>query len=279
MTFSQTENRILKNNRSGSSEIYELTLKYILRYLNDSKLAGRRLTHLRKFNRAVMERFASMTIVQNGLGQVGKMLVKYNVSKQRPEYLIEKIEKALFDFNNIDEKVIYNCREIFKKKVRIVTYSQSGLVKKVLAFYRSKIKSVAVSEARPIGEGRSMAEYLAGLGIEVKLCVDMMLPEFMHGGDYFMIGADAVGPDNFVNKIGTKLLLKAAREERIKSIVLYESLKKITRNPSRSKIIDEAGEEVYGGKRRNHIEAVNRYFEIIPNRLVDKFISDKMLHS
>jgi len=278
MTFSQVENKILKNNQSGSSEIFEITLKYILKYLKQPSLTKKQYSHLILFNKEVINTFSSMALVKNGLKAIHRKLSRYDNTKQNRERLIDYIESALVDFRDVDNKVIENCRDIFRKKVTIVTYSQSGLVKRVLKHYHNKIKSVIVSEARPAGEGRKMAEFLAGCGIKVQLCVDMMLPELMKSADYFVIGADRVGPDSFVNKIGTGILKKMACEMGLKNIVLYESLKETKQNPKQSSLSSAAGKEIYKNK-RSGIGVVNRYFEIVPNRLVDKFISDKCVYS
>ncbi len=279
MTLSQVEKKILNDNRSGSSEIFGTTVKYILEYLNRHRLTEKQLSHINGFNRAVVDRFSSMALVRNGLKQVENILSDFDPRKRNKAEIVSRIEAVLSEFHDIDEKIIKNCRDIFKKKVKVSTYSQSGLVKKVLAHYRKKLKSVTLSEARPAMEGIPMAAYLSGLDIHVELCVDMFLPELMPGADYFIIGADWVGPDFFVNKIGTAALLKAARESGLKNVVLYESLKETKRNPRISDIRKQDGAEIYNGRKGRRIEIVNRYFEVIPNRLVHKFISDRKIYA
>ncbi len=275
MTFSQIEKNILNDNYSGSSEIFESTLKYILEYIKQSRFTEKQFSHIYKFNAAVRDRFSSMALVRNGLEQVEQMLDNYNPENKNKEEITGGIETILSEFHNIDRRVIKNSRYIFGRKIKVVTYSQSGLVKKVLAHYRKKLKFMAISEARPAMEGKRMAEYFSRLGVRTKYCVDMLLPELMHGADYFLIGADSIGPASFINKIGTTVLLKAARDSGLKNVVLYESLKEMKQDPRPAEKPMQAGTEVYKGKKSRRIEIFNLYFEVVPNRLVHKFISDR----
>ena len=279
MTSSQVEKNILNDNYSGSSEIFESALKYILKNLRQERFTEKRFSHIYKFIGVVSNRFSSMALVGNGLKQVERILAKYNPEKKNRKEIAEGIETILSEFHDIDKRVIKNSRYIFGRKIKVVTYSQSGLVKKVLAHYRRKLKFVVISEARPAMEGRRMAEYLSGSGVRTKFCVDMLLPELMHGADYFLIGADSVGPDVFINKIGTTVLLKAARDAGLKNVVLYESLKEMKQDPRPADIPMLAGEEIYNRKESRRIEVFNRYFEIIPGRLVHKFISDRDVYT
>jgi len=188
--------------------------------------------------------------------------------------LLEAINNFKEEICRIDSKIINRCDKLFEKKVRLVTYSNSGLVKKVLTAYRTKIKRVILSEARPAREGIFMAEYLSGLGLKVTLCTDMLLPELMSKADCLLLGADSVGPDKFVNKIGTSLLLHQAKQLSIKRYVLCESLKFRQTNSYRVKNDQHPPNEIMTGNLNQNINLINRYFEIIPNRLVNRFISD-----
>jgi len=277
MKLNRIENNILKNNRSGSSEIFETTIRYFLDYLNEGRPSERKMTRIFNFANEVSDRFSSMTLVTNGLNRVKDILSDYD--KNEHNNAIPAIEKLLADFHEIDKKVIENCKSIFKKKVKVVTYSQSGLVKKVLKYYRSKLESVCVSESRPAMEGREMARFLADLGIPVKYCVDMHLSELMSDADYFIIGADCIAPDFFINKIGTANLLQMAHERKIRTYVLFESLKTVKRNAllPEMKRMDPA--EVCGKNNCDKIEVINRYFEVVPNYLVHEFISDQSIYS
>jgi translation initiation factor 2B subunit (eIF-2B alpha/beta/delta family) len=273
----QIEKNILNNNRSGSSEVFETTIKYILDYLKEGQPSEKKISHILDFSRKISDKFSSMMLIVNGLRQIRDILSGYDKNKHNDVILV--IEKMLAEFYEIDKKIIENCYEIFEKKVSVVTYSQSGLVKKVLKHYRSKLKSVCVSESRPAMEGQATAKFFTGLDIPVRFCVDMHLPELMNGADYFIIGADCVAPDFFINKIGTANLLQMAQKQELRTYVLFESLKIVKRNALLPEIQRLDPGEIYDNSSCDKIEVINRYFEVVPNYLVHEFISDQSIIS
>lgn len=274
MMPSPAEKRILNDNISGSSEILANAVGYILDYLKKYGLGRDSISHIIEFCHEVKRRFSSMTMVAGGLDRVQSMLAGYDAKAHKPGDVTAGINGFLSDFQAIDKEIIRNCREIFRKKVSVATYSNSGLVKKVLGNYRSKLKSVFLSEARPALEGRLMAKFLSEQGIRVVYSVDMLLPQLMQQADYFIVGADSVGPSRFVNKIGSAALLKSARESGLKTVVLFESLKVISKDPDQGDFLDKSPKEVWDVRRGVDVKIINRYFEIIPNHLVRFFISD-----
>ena len=92
--------------------------------------------------------------------------------------------------------------------------------------------------------------------------------------ELLLLGADSVGKDRFINKIGTELLLREALRINIKSAVIFESskIKEIKINTKLKN--DYNGREIWPRGNQNSIKIINQYFEIIDNRLVDRFISD-----
>jgi len=274
VNFRAVENKLLQDNLSGSSELLNKTIQFNIRYLKQKNLKQTSFSHLIEFNKKLINQFAAMTKVVNGCQRLIKILHSDLTVMGRRPGLLEAINNFKEEICRIDSKIINRCDKLFEKKVRLVTYSNSGLVKKVLTAYRTKIKRVILSEARPAREGIFMAEYLSGLGLKVTLCTDMLLPELMSKADCLLLGADSVGPDKFVNKIGTSLLLHQAKQLSIKRYVLCESLKFRQTNSYRVKNDQHPPNEIMTGNLNQNINLINRYFEIIPNRLVNRFISD-----
>ena len=89
-----------------------------------------------------------------------------------------------------------------------------------------------------------------------------------------MLGADCVGENSFVNKIGSGTLLKAAREFEVKSAVVFESLKIKDVGIASDLRRDYKGSEVWRKNADKKIRIINKYFEIIANHKADLFISD-----
>lgn len=99
---------------------------------------------------------------------------------------------------------------------RVFTLSRSETVTDALLHARPPW--VGVAESRPGGEGRAVADRLRKTGIEVALVPDAAIAAALVNFEVevILVGADAVLPSGaVVNKVGTRLLALAAREEDI----------------------------------------------------------------
>jgi translation initiation factor 2B subunit (eIF-2B alpha/beta/delta family) len=85
---------------------------------------------------------------------------------------------------------------------RVLTISASALVEDALR--RGKPAEVHCLRSEPGGEGKALAARLGAT-----LWDDCDLPLAAQGADIALTGADAVGPDAFVNKVGTAALCQA----------------------------------------------------------------------
>jgi len=274
MKLTPEEKRILSDNRSGSSEILLSSVKYIQRYLEYRSFRQQAKDHIVLFLDALVTSFPAMAIIKNGSGKLEKIL-RSGGNKS----VVDGITSFLKELEMIDNRIIENCRVLFKHKVSIVTYSNSGLVKKVLGCYRKMIKRVYVSESRPDCEGRKMADHLDKMNIPVTYCIDMALPTFLSKADYVITGADGVGRTHFVNKTGTGVLLQLAGLNKVKRIVVFESLKRL-KNTGKSVKRNISAKKTMRNKRLPCIiDFDNSIFESIPLEYVDFLISEKSIES
>lgn len=101
----------------------------------------------------------------------------------------------------------------------ILTHSASSTVRSVIAGLPFRVLATA---SEPGGEGRRMA---AELGIA---CVeDRDAPSRVADVDAVVVGADAVGSEAFVNKVGTRVLAEAAAASSTPLFVVAESYKRV----------------------------------------------------
>lgn len=109
----------------------------------------------------------------------------------------------------------------------VVTLSRSGAVLAALgrAAAAGRRVDVLCSEGRPAGEGLLLARALWRRGLAVRLVPDAALPGLVAGVQAVLVGADAVLPGAFVNKIGTFPLALAAHQARVPFYVLAEGAK------------------------------------------------------
>ena len=93
----------------------------------------------------------------------------------------------------------------------VATVSASGTVRACLGELSRRCRlQVLCAEGRPLLEGRALAASLAAAGIAVTLCTAAAAGGLSGAADTVLVGVDAVGPDWFVNKCGTRALVEAA---------------------------------------------------------------------
>ncbi len=157
----------------------------------------------------------------------------------------------------------------------IVTLSSSGTVLHVIeALAARRTLRVACAEGRPALEGRRLATRLAAAGIPVLYYSDAAIGNALDTADVVLVGADAVAPDWFLNKSGTRLLAASAAQRGVPAYVLASREKFVSqvmadRLTARSGPAAEVWPDPPPG-----VEARNPYFERTPLELVAGVITD-----
>lgn len=125
----------------------------------------------------------------------------------------------------------------------VVTYSRSGSVLAGLRRAAEEGRSfrVQVSEARPGGEGVTVAGDLAQAGVEVTLTTDAALFGRLDDADLLLVGADALCAAGFVNKVGTAALCLAARQADLGALVVAGTDKLLPRDYAEAPPLDVQG--------------------------------------
>jgi translation initiation factor 2B subunit (eIF-2B alpha/beta/delta family) len=159
--------------------------------------------------------------------------------------------------------------------LRFVTMSRSLAVERTLVAARA-LRGITVScgEGRPALEGRGLADALASQGIDVEIYTDAGLSAALPGAQAVVVGADAIGPELFVNKVGTAAICALATSAGIPVYVLAGREKILTAE-------DFSGLQLRTGP--NHepwpdapggIAVRNPYFETISLQHVTAVITD-----
>ena len=160
--------------------------------------------------------------------------------------------------------------------VRLITISASSSVQVAIDSLRAAGHDVRVScsESRPGLEGRRLAEALASAGLPVRLFTDAAIAHALDDADVVLVGADAIGPDGFINKSGTRMLAAAAAMRGLPFHVVA-SRDKLT-SPAlwpRIAMTDAAPDEVWDTP-PSGVTVRNPYFERTPLDLVTTVVSD-----
>ena len=155
----------------------------------------------------------------------------------------------------------------------VITHSLSSTVLATFERLAPRV-GVIVTESRPPGEGRPLAERLADLGIRTQFISDAQIGLFAGRAQVALVGADTVTREGaVVNKAGTYLLALAARAQGLPLYVCFESFK---RAPLRAAEVElEAHDPIeIDPPRLAGVEAYNIYFDITPASLVTAWVTE-----
>lgn len=157
----------------------------------------------------------------------------------------------------------------------VATYSRSGTV---LAALRRAIDDgprfrVVTSEARPGGEGRSVAAELARAGIDVTLTYDAALPELVREADRLIVGADSICARGLVNKAGTGVLVREADRAGVPADVLAGTDKLLPPGYRKRPPLTAAGR--LGHRLPEGVHEAAPLFECEPLEPVDRVVTEQ----
>ena len=148
----------------------------------------------------------------------------------------------------------------------VLTHSRSSTA--LAAFLEAKRRgsdfSVVATESRPMLEGRVLAKAIASQDIRVTLIADAAASLAMEHVDLVMVGADKITPVNLVNKIGTRMIVLAARERDLPVYALCDTSKFIREDYFGVGIRDLGGTNELWTKAPRGVAVANRCFEPTP---------------
>lgn len=159
--------------------------------------------------------------------------------------------------------------------LRVTTMSFSGTVAGMLeAIHAQRPLRVSCSESRPALEGRRLASRLAAAGIPVTCYSDAAIGQALAAADAVIVGADAIGPEWFLNKSGTRMLAAAAARQGVPVYVVAGRDKFVSHAVGgRLSGREGAAAEIWAGAPPG-VDVRNPYFESTPLDLVTSVISD-----
>ncbi len=111
------------------------------------------------------------------------------------------------------ERAAIHAAALLPSHAAVLTHSASSAVEAVLrrAAATGQLGHVTCLEARPLYEGRALAQRLAAAGIPITLAVDALAARLVGDMDAVLVGGDTVAPGGLINKAGTAALALAAR--------------------------------------------------------------------
>jgi len=260
--------------RSGSNELAaqaaEILREYFAAHNLPEAIAG-----LSGLVRTIIESQPSMAAVINTVNRICLAVEDKGAALDNPA--IEEIFSTISSARKQSQKQsIGYAAGLLRGVKHVCTYSRSSMVETALLQTKKEGGdfSVVLSEARPGGEGITLAKNLAGAGVEVELCVDAALPGMLEECDCLILGADAVTGERFLNKIGSAVLYREALRQKTPVYIIANYEKFLPPELEKYLRISDLSHETIFDLSHPSIRAVNRLFEWCLNERVDFFIGD-----
>ncbi|WP_126992285.1 initiation factor 2B [Thermosipho globiformans] len=180
--------------------------------------------------------------------------------KLKPEMQVIKwIYKMIKENNDIKDikeildttfdNTIKNAKKFLNFDAKVMTISNSKTLECFFKTHRKKLK-IYIPESNPGGEGKILYKNLLNYKKNVYLINDFEVHRYIVNCDYVIIGADSVGENGVINKVGSKLLAILSKSFNIPLFVIADQTKFTKTVSEREKI-----------------------FEIVPNNLITAIIS------
>jgi ribose 1,5-bisphosphate isomerase len=201
------------------------------------------------------------------------MNVLDRVEKESPEKIMEHFDKAQ---DKINKKIF----KLIKNKDVIFTHCHSTNVVKALIYSKKKGKKFEVynTETRPLFQGRKTAKELKKAGIKVTMFVDsagqiaLTKRQGTKKVNKVFLGADALLENGVINKVGSGMFARIAKDHKIPVYIIADSWKY---SPKKIKLEERDFHEVWKKlPKKSKIKIENPAFEFVPKRLIKEVVTE-----
>jgi translation initiation factor 2B subunit (eIF-2B alpha/beta/delta family) len=189
--------------------------------------------------------------------------------------LLERVRRAAPAIGKHAASILALRRPHESSPLRIVTCSSSAAVEAALVSTAHHLPVIAAcAESRPALEGRHLAIRLAERGVLVEMYSDAGISQAIKGAEAVLVGADAVGPDSFINKVGTGLLCAHAATQGLSVYVVAGREKFVPADVFDSLELRSGLPEEIWDQPPENVHVFNTYFERVSLSIVTTMITD-----
>ena len=213
-----------------------------------------------------------------------KKLLSLRPTEPMLSNVINKMEKQSYKeilkhFDDAQRGINKNVLKLIKNGDVIFTHCHSTNVINALIYAKKQGKKFEVynTETRPLFQGRKTARTLKKAGIKVTMFVDSALgvalskEQGTKKADKVFLGADALLKSGIINKIGSEVIARIAKQEKIPVYIIADSWKY---SPKEIKLEQRAFREVWNKTHRG-IKVKNPAFEFVPKKYIKGIITEK----
>jgi len=263
----------------GASNIEIAAIKGIKEFITETDYKNNFINNLKEnINHLVKQRLNEPKL-RNSLN--------YILEKAHEHELENTNKKLLDDINNYEKitKARNNsvgeiASQLIQNGSKILTHCHSSLVESALkkAYDKGIDFEVFCTETRPLYQGRITAKNLCDHGIKTTMVVDSGVSHVLKKCDYFLTGADVVLSDgSVINKIGTHMISLMANYFKTPHIILTTThccetneILNVQEDVEKRNVNEVWDKE----NRPKSLEILNPAFDVVPNELIDKIITE-----
>ncbi len=214
-----------------------------------------------------------------------KALLKSRPTEPMMENVLEMAELGipketiLYHFDSAQDKINSYVHKIIKPNSVIFTHCHSTNVSNALKYSHNKGKKFEVynTETRPLFQGRKTSKELRKAGIKVTMFVDSAIgialgkEQGTKKVSIVFLGADALTKNGVINKVGSELVARIAKDEKIPFYIVADSWK-FTKSPV--PIEQRKLNEIWDNAPRK-IKIKNPAFEFIDKKYISGIITEE----
>ncbi|NQU81627.1 MAG: hypothetical protein HQ543_08920 [Bacteroidetes bacterium] len=278
--------KLLSDNRSGSSALLARLLDLLEEYHNDA--GSYSIQDLKSILNRLIDGFRGFSIYfhfYRAFNNRLKVLEGYrfptnDIKKEMSQFLLSYKGKWKDVNDRIAASVVTN---LDLKNKKVLLHSNSLTIRSVFSILCKKdiCPDIIQTVSYPAKEGILQAKFLAGKKLNITLITDASVSLFIPAIDYAILGADAIFEKSFINKTGSMLIALACKHYNKELYVFSDSRKKTDRDMTSGTFFErlrnekeKPPEEILSNAPDN-IHPSNRYFEEIPVSLVSRFFYEE----
>lgn len=228
----------------------------------------RRLQRVRQAGRELAQARPAMAALAGAVGRILSASGSADDMARAAERLLQDYDQAVARITDFARPQIQGT---------ILTHSLSGTVLEVLLNCIPPLEQIIITEGRPLYEGRTVARTLSTRPVALTFITEAQADIFLPMCRAIVVGADSIQADGSVlNKAGTALLARAARDHHVPLYVLSETLKISPRAWSGDLALleEHTGQEVWS-RSIPGVAVRNFYFDRTPPELVTQIITEQ----
>ncbi|MCK4647429.1 hypothetical protein KAT24_00690 [Candidatus Pacearchaeota archaeon] len=214
-----------------------------------------------------------------------KKLLSLRVTEPMMENVLDMAEKGKplseinKHFTEAQEKINKKVLKLIKNKDVIFTHCHSTNVVNALIYAKNKGKKFEVynTETRPLFQGRQTARELRKAGIKVTMFVDSALGVALSKEQgtkkvtKVFLGADALLKKGIINKIGSEVIARIAKQEKIPVYIIADSWKFTKKKvPLENRKLNEVWGNVPKG-----VKVKNPSFEFVKEKYLERVVTEE----